>query len=176
MAEAGFQFEVDPPQNDEIHDESMDVRDLTALNAKLKAEEIASAHADAVVLAADTLVLLGDRVLGKPKSREEATQMLADLNGNTHQVFTAFCLYRKQDGRIFQQAVATDVRFKNLSEEERAEYHRLIEPMDKAGAYAAQDHGAKIIDQFSGSMTNVIGLPMDEVVVALESEFGLVPG
>jgi len=175
MEEAGFTFSVVPPQNDEVDDASMDVRDLTALNAKLKAEEIAVNHGDAIILAADTLVLLGDRVFGKPNDETEAKRMLSDLNGETHQVFTAFCLLRKTDGKIYQQAVATDVRFKKLSAEERDDYHRLINPMDKAGAYAAQEHGEKIIDQFSGSMTNVIGLPMDEVIAALESEFGVMP-
>ncbi len=175
MEEAGFVFSVVPPQNDEVEDNSMDVRDLTALNAKLKAEEIAADHGDSIILAADTLVLLGDRVFGKPKNEAEAKRMLSDLNGETHQVFTAFCLLRESNGEIFQQAVATDVQFKKLTSEERDDYHNLINPMDKAGAYAAQEHGEKIIDQFSGSMTNVIGLPMDEVIVALESEFGLTP-
>ena len=101
--------------------------------------------------------------------------MLGELNGQAHQVFTAVTLIHQESGRIHSLTVATDVIFKQLTREEMAAYHKKIDPMDKAGAYAAQDHGALIIDRISGSMTNVIGLPMDEVTEALAGHFGIRP-
>lgn len=175
LQEAGFHFEVVKPLVEEIEDDAIPIRELTALNARLKADAVAAAHYGSVVLAADTLVLLGEKVFGKPSSRDEASRMLGELNGQAHQVFTAVTLIHQESGRIHSLTVATDVIFKQLTREEMAAYHKKIDPMDKAGAYAAQDHGALIIDRISGSMTNVIGLPMDEVTEALAGHFGIRP-
>lgn len=175
LQEAGFHFEVVKPLVEEIEDDAIPIRELTALNARLKADAVAAAHHGSVVLAADTLVLLGEKVFGKPSSRDEASRMLGELNGQAHQVFTAVTLIHQESGRIHSLTVATDVIFKQLTREEMAAYHKKIDPMDKAGAYAAQDHGALIIDRISGSMTNVIGLPMDEVTEALAGHFGIRP-
>lgn len=173
MSEAGYAFIVIKPEVEEIEDDAIPIRELTAMNARLKADAVASAHSESVIIAADTLVLLGETVFGKPRDRAEAKRMLSELNGRAHQVFTAVTLMRKSDGMISEFAVATDVIFKNLSEEEMAAYHAKIEPMDKAGAYAAQDFGELIIESFQGSMTNVIGLPMDELSAELRSGFGI---
>jgi len=175
LQEAGFHFEVVKPLVEEIEDDDIPIRELTALNARLKADAVAAAHRSSVVLAADTLVLLGEKVFGKPSSRDEASRMLGELNGQAHQVFTAVTLIHQESGRIHSLTVATDVIFKQLTREEMAAYHKKIDPMDKAGAYAAQDHGVLIIDRISGSMTNVIGLPMDEVIEALAGHFGIRP-
>jgi len=175
LNEAGYRFAVVKPLVEEIEDDAIPIRDLTSLNARLKADAVAAAHRNSVVLAADTLVLLGERVFGKPSSREEASRMLQDLNGRAHQVFTAVTLIHQESGRVHSLSVATDVIFKQLTREEMAAYHAKIDPMDKAGAYAAQDHGALIIDRISGSMTNVIGLPMDEVSEVLAGHFGIRP-
>lgn len=175
LTEAGYIFEVVKPLVEEIEDDAIPIRELTALNARLKADAVAAGRPESVVLAADTLVLLGEKVFGKPSSREEASRMLGELSGQAHQVFTAVTLIHLESGKIHSLSVATDVIFKQLTREEMAEYHAKIDPMDKAGAYAAQDHGAFIIDRFSGSMTNVIGLPMDEVTGALAGHFGIKP-
>ena len=103
----------------------------------------------------------------------EASEMLALLNGKTHQVFTAVCLIRKSTGQMVEFSVTTDVTFYNLTCDEQRAYHKLIQPLDKAGAYAAQDHGEQIIEKISGSRSNVIGLPMDELPVHLEEQFGI---
>ena len=175
LAEAGFDFHVVVPEVEENEDVSVSIRRLTQENAELKAAAVAHLHPHAVVIAADTLVLVGERVLTKPVDREEATEMLGSLNGKSHQVFTAFSIQHRQSGRSVAQTVTTDVHFKNLSTAEMAAYHERINPMDKAGAYAAQEHGELIIDRIEGSMTNVIGLPMDDVIEVLEAEFGIVP-
>lgn len=175
LEEAGFDFQVVVPEVEENEDVSVSIRRLTQENAALKAAAVAHVHPQAVVLAADTLVLLGERVLTKPADREEATEMLSSLNGKSHQVFTAFSILHMQSGRSVAQTVTTDVHFKILSAAEMAAYHERINPMDKAGAYAAQEHGELIIDRIEGSMTNVIGLPMDEVIEALAVKFGIGP-
>ena len=175
LDQAGFSFAIIPPDIEEIDDPSMDIRALTALNAKLKAEAVAQNHPDQVVVAADTLVLFQNRSLGKPADRDEAAQMIRQLNGNTHQVFTAVCLIRHGRGERIDFDVATEVTFKCLSEEDLRHYHSLINPLDKAGAYAAQEHGDLIIEESVGSSTNVIGLPMDELTEALKSHFSIDP-
>ncbi len=175
LSEAGYVFEVIKPIVEELEDPSIEIKELTALNAKLKGEEVANNHPESVIVAADTLVLLDGVVFGKPADVTEAASMLERLNGKTHQVFTAVTLIKRSTDQLIQLSVTTEVTFKNLSLTEQQKYHAVIEPLDKAGAYAAQDHGKMIIEKFSGSMTNVIGLPMDETSAVLEKEFGIVP-
>ena len=160
MEEAGYAFEVIKPEVEEIEDEAILIRELTAMNARLKADAVADVHPEAVVFAADTLVLLGETVFGKPRDRADAKRMLAELNGCTHQVFTAVSLTRKADGITSAFAVATDVTFKKLSEGEMAAYHAKIEPMDKAGAYAIQGLGGLLVAGVEGSPHTVVGMPI----------------
>lgn len=175
LTEAGYKFRVIVPEVEENEDVTVPIRQLTAENAELKARAVAEKYPEAVVVAADTLVLLGERVLTKPADRAEAAEMLASLNGKSHQVFTAFCILLGAQDQAVLETVTTHVHFKSLLEEEMARYHEQINPMDKAGAYAAQEYGELIIDRIEGSMTNVIGLPMDEVAKVLEEQFGIVP-
>ena len=177
LNEAGYHFTVVKPDVVEIEDPAIAIRELTALNARLKADAVASAYPGAVTIAADTLVLLGEKVFGKPADREEAARMLAELNGCTLQVFTAvsFIYHEGETETVHSLTVATEVIFKHLAPDEMAAYHAKMDPLDKAGAYAAQEHGDLIIERISGSMTNVVGLPMDEVTAALERHFGIRP-
>jgi septum formation protein len=175
LEEAGYRFRVENPGIEENEDTSLPIRQLTAENARDKAVAVSGRFPDAVVVAADTLVLLGDTVLSKPADRAEATRMLASLNGRSHEVFTAVAMRRATTETAVDLTVTTTVHFKSLSSEEQSDYHSRIDPMDKAGAYAAQDHGGLIIDRIEGSMSNVIGLPMDEVAAALREHFGITP-
>lgn len=176
LAEAGFRFRVENPGIEENEDTSLPIRLLTAENARDKAAAVSARFPDAVVLAADTLVLLGETVLSKPADLAEAARMLASLSGRSHEVFTAVAIRHGRTGREIDFTVTTAVHFQTLSPERQAEYHRRIDPLDKAGAYAAQEHGDLIIDHLEGSMSNVIGLPMDEVVGVLHDHFGITPG
>lgn len=175
LSEGGYEFRVEAPGIEENEDTTLPIRLLTAENARDKAASVADRHPGAIVLAADTLVLLGDTVLSKPADLAEATRMLASLNGRTHEVFTAVAMRQGCSGKSVDLTVTTRVHFKTLTSAELADYHSRIDPMDKAGAYAAQDHGTLIIERIEGSMSNVIGLPMDEVAVALREHFGIVP-
>lgn len=169
MNEAGYEFSVVVPDVDEIEDPARNIEDLTRANARLKSEAVAGDHPDAVVIAADTLVELDHRALGKPVDMAEAFEMIRSLNGRTHQVFTAVCVACVSAGKEREFSVVTDVTFKELTDGELRHYHKLIEPLDKAGAYAAQDYGEIIIDSIRGSWTNVVGLPMDQLAEVLES-------
>ena len=153
---------------EEIGSGEMDAQELTKLNAKLKAEEVAGRFPDAVVLGADTLVTIDGQVLGKPTDREGALDMLHLLNGRTHQVMTGVCLMQTEPSVSLLHCEVTEVSFKTLSDVEIREYHQLIDPMDKAGAYAAQEHGEVIIELTDGSWSNVVGLPMEPVKSMLE--------
>ena len=176
LTEAGFEFVVQPSPGEEIHDQSLDVVTLTSRNAEIKAAalELAEGCGDVVILAADTLVTIDGEALGKPSDMEEAGRMIGRLNGRTHEVLTGVCLLRPATGGREAFVVRTAVTFKKLSEDELASYHQLIDPLDKAGAYAAQEHGEKIIECTEGSWTNVVGLPMDETIAAL-AQFGILP-
>ena len=166
--DAGYHFSIELAAAEELHESDMDVRELTRLNAKLKAEEVAVRFPNSIILGADTLVTIDGRALGKPTSIEGALEMIRTLNGRTHQVMTGVCLMRKEPSIIIQHCEVTDVSFKSLSEEELKNYHNLINPMDKAGAYAAQEHGEVIIEKTDGSWSNVVGLPMEAVKTMLK--------
>ncbi len=115
------------------------------------------------MLGADTLVFLGNEILGKPRSFKAAEKMLGKLQGRTHQVVTGVCLMhlRSHRERIF--AVSTDVLFHPLTRKQIRGYLKKIHPLDKAGAYAIQDAGEFIVSEISGSFSNVVGLPVEKL-------------
>ena len=119
-------------------------------------------------LGSDTVVLQDDRLLGKPRDREEAAAMLRSLSGRSHRVLSSYAIYDRRQRTFVAGVVSTRVRFKELTEREIAGYIATSEPFDKAGAYAIQGIGAFMILGIEGSYTNVVGLPLCEVVEALE--------
>lgn len=174
LREAGYDFEVILPEVDEEHDESAPMSALTGRNARRKGMAVSEHHPARVVLAADTLVSINGSVLGKPADLEEAVAMLSQLVGRTHEVCTAVCLARGNPAVLREFSVVTRVTFRPLSREQIDHYLTLIDPCDKAGAYAAQEHGDLIIEKVDGSWTNVVGLPMDEVTAEL-AQLGILP-
>ncbi len=138
--------------------------------ALAKANDIASRHPDAWVIGADTIVLIGGEILGKPRSKHEARQMLGRLGGQTHQVYTGYAVCCRAAGRTITGVVTTDVRFKALSTAEIEWYIQTDEPFDKAGAYAIQGLGTFLVRSINGSYTNVVGLPVCEVIETLIAE------
>ena len=133
------------------------------LNAYRKARIIAKKFPDALVIGADTEVCLGRRVFGKPASRANAEQMLSDLQGKEHQVITGGCLIHLRHHRQRTFAVTTRVTFKPLASSQIAAYLDRIDPLDKAGAYAIQEHGEMIVAKTKGSFSNVVGLPVERL-------------
>ncbi|NLP43953.1 MAG: septum formation inhibitor Maf [Peptococcaceae bacterium] len=125
-----------------------------------------------LVLAADTIVVLGEKILGKPSDEEDAYTMLKALSGQTHQVMTGIALATEIENKVqIESAVdVTTVTFRKINEQEIREYIASGEPMDKAAAYAIQGEGGKFVSGLQGSATNVIGLPMELLVARLEQK------
>lgn len=125
----------------------------------------------AVIVAADTVVVLGQGLLQKPASPAEARRMLRSLSGRWHEVITGLCVLGPRRMRVFTGR--TRVQFKKLSAEAIDTYVATGEPMDKAGAYAIQGKGSFMVRAVRGSYTNVVGLPVAELVEILEKDFGI---
>jgi septum formation protein len=156
-------FRVLPGEAPEAAHEHLSPLEICQLNAHRKARAVAKKIPDALVLGADTLVFLGNEILGKPRSFKAAEKMLGKLQGRTHQVVTGVCLMhlRRHRERIF--AVSTDVLFHPLTRKQIRDYLKKIHPFDKAGAYAIQDAGEFIVSEISGSFSNVVGLPVEKL-------------
>lgn len=152
-----------PSDAKEVFDDHLSPLELCQLNAHRKARVVAKKIPDALVLGADTLVFLDHKIFGKPSDKVNAREMLLQLQGRTHQVVTGVCLVhlRTHAEKIF--AVSTDVLFRPLTGEQIDEYLATINPLDKAGAYAIQEHGEMVVSEISGSFSNVVGLPIEKV-------------
>ena len=184
LSRAGFRFEVDVADLDEtIHDGESPIAATVRLAIE-KAEAVAQRRGEAqagggaseLVLAADTTVVVGERILGKPVDPREAVEMLLCLAGRNHVVLTAWALL-PVDGHPGTPECGisrSTVRMREISRSEAEAYAASGEPMDKAGAYAAQGEGCRFIGAITGPLDNVIGLPMPPVVAAL-SRGGIVP-
>jgi septum formation protein len=170
LQKAGLEFLVRPSEIDEndfrLSDPAGEVQRL----AEAKALQVAHTHANHWVIGADTVVVVERRVLGKPASVADARDMLRRLSGATHQVYTGFCICRKASNARFLDTVCTDVTFKDLTPLEIEWYIHSGEPFDKAGAYAIQGLGTFLVRRINGSYTNVVGLPVCEVLEILIRE------
>ena len=174
LTEAKYEPDVVPAGIEELWCDFLTPTELTLFNAFQKAATVAIRHPDAVVLGADTLVALGSEVFGKPRDLVEARGMLEKLVGKTHEVITGISLIQMRVGRVTTRAVHTAVKFRPLTATEIEAYLNLADPLDKAGAYAAQKSPDLIIERVRGSFTNVVGLPM-EVVHPLLNSAGIYP-
>ena len=164
---AGYEFEIVSPTGEEVSHGWFTIRELTIGNATRKAMRVAQTLPDAVVLAADTLVTIDGEVLGKPADVEDAVRILHRLSGRTHEVWTAVFIRHaaRRKSHSFQEI--SRVYFRRLGERAIRDYLAKVNPLDKAGAYAAQGHGTEIIERIEGSYSNVVGLPMEETTRAL---------
>lgn len=161
----GLDFEVRVTDIDETPKAGEQPVDFVARLAREKAR--AAALPDSWVLAADTVVAVEGKILGKPGDEEEACAMLMRLSDRWHEVWTGFSLCREARGELYTKTVCTRVRFRALTPEICRAYVRTGEPLDKAGAYGIQGNGAFLVREISGSYTNVVGLPLAEVIDAL---------
>lgn len=146
---------------DECDAEHFTPHEVCQLNAHRKAHVVAKHHPDALVIGADTEVALGSQIFGKPENRKSAEAMLLKLEGRTHEVVTGVCLLQKRQHRERLFVVSTRVRFHPLTRKQVQDYLDRINPLDKAGAYAIQEHGELIVESIEGSLTNVVGLPIE---------------
>jgi septum formation protein len=175
---AGFSFSVVVPTVDEAPRPGESPEASARRLAEAKAEAVArSAPADHCVLAADTLVVVGEAVLGKPRDSDNAVEMLLRLAGRTHRVLTGFALLRRE-GEEWEKLGGLEesrVRMATVSRDEARTYAATGEPLDKAGAYALQGLAGRFVEAVEGSRSNVIGLPLERVVPML-ARFGVRPG
>ncbi len=163
------EFQVVASDATEVAPEHLSPQEICQLNAHRKTRVIAKKHPDFLVLGADTLVFLDGKIFGKPRNLADARRMLRQLQGRTHQVVTGVCLMhlRTHHERIF--AISTDVVFRPLTENQIGDYLAKINPLDKAGAYAIQEHGELIVAEISGSFSNVVGLPLEQLKTELDA-------
>lgn len=167
LATAGFRFEIVRAAVAERSDCNLTLRELTLYNASRKGLSAARSHPQDVVLAADTLVAIDDEIIGKPADMKDAAKIMRRLSGRTHDVCTAVFICQLSTGRISTFSEISHVRFRNLTNDTIRVYLTKVDPLDKAGAYAAQDAGSEIIEAIDGSLTNVIGLPMEKTMAEL---------
>ena len=174
LRRAGFTLEVVVAQVDELATPHLSLRELTIANASRKARVIAHERMDTVVLAADTLVALDGEIIGKPRHLEEAREILRRLSNRVHEVWTGVFIITGPQWKFVSFAEISRVRFRKLNERSINDYFRKVNPLDKAGAYAAQGAGGEIIASIEGSFSNVVGLPMEATIEAL-AQFGIYP-
>ncbi len=158
-----------PSDAAEIHHDQMTAREISQINAYRKARSVAKRYPDALVLAADTLVALETELFGKPRTLEQAYEMLERLAGRTHMVVTGVCLLHLRSHRQRISTESTAVTFRSLDAVKIRRYLTQVNPLDKAGAYGIQEHGDEIIERVSGSYSNVVGLPIERVTSELRA-------
>ena len=172
LEKSGYKFDVVFPVVAEVSGAWLTVREATACNAMRKALEVAQSAPGAVVLGADTLVALEGRVIGKPADLAGAAKLLRRLSGRSHEVWTSVFVCHPASGQAHSFQEISHVRFRKLNDHAIAKYLAKVDPLDKAGAYAAQGHGVEIIERIEGSYSNVVGLPMEETARVLRA-FGI---
>jgi septum formation protein len=161
LAELGLTFDVVVAQVTEHEDPDSDPKHMVTHNAALKADWVAERHLDAWVLGADTTVFIDNVVLNKPANLTEARAMLKRLAGRTHVVFTGVALRHRLGGVQIDEGVTSEVTFKTFDDAVIDEYFRVVNPLDKAGAYGIQEGRELIIEGWRGSFSNIMGLPME---------------
>lgn len=166
LQQIGVIFEVVIRSIDETPQENEQASAYVARVALEKAQRVADEHAQRTILAADTCISLNNKILTKPENAADAKSMLHSLSGQKHQVYTAVALVKGGTEQVI--TVCTDVYFKQLSSGQIDNYVATQEPLDKAGSYAIQGFGAVLVEQISGSYSNVVGLPLAETAVLLE--------
>lgn len=164
LHELGIDFSVEVQEIDESCDVGETPERLVKRLAEEKASGIARQFPDACVLAADTVVVIDNEILGKPKNSEDAEAMLKRLSGRWHEVWSGFSIQKPAESLCVQQAVRTQVLFRELTEDLCRAYVLTGEPLDKAGSYGLQGRGGFLVDEIKGSYSNVIGLPVAQVI------------
>jgi septum formation protein len=167
LRQLGFEFDIIPSEIDEDMIQGELPHEHVIRLAEAKALEIGCRYPDRWIIAADTAVLINGSILGKPKNEDEAFDMLSRLSGQEHLVLTGVSAHHVRKGKGGRQAVQTAVKMKLLLPGEMRWYVNTGEPFDKAGGYAIQGIGAFMIESIKGSYTNVVGLPLYELIQML---------
>ena len=172
LAEADIDFEVKPADIVETRHDGENVEHYVLRMAREKAKAVSCENPGRIVIAADTVVALDNEVFGKPGDLAEARRFLKTLSGRCHHVLTGVAIVF-EDGRLDNWLCRSDVWFKQLDDVRIGEYLEKVNPLDKAGAYAIQQHGEMIVEKVEGLLSNIIGLPVEEVLERLGEVGGL---
>ncbi|KPJ54319.1 hypothetical protein AMJ39_00835 [candidate division TA06 bacterium DG_24] len=175
LRQIGIPFIVMPSRVDEEVGLQEKPLELVRSVAVEKARDVARRLVEGIVVGADTVVVCGEGVLGKPRDQEDAAAMLASLSGRAHQVHTGLAVFDVASGRELVEVETTVVHFRRITRSEIDRYVLTGEPLDKAGAYGIQGMGALFVDRIEGCFYNVVGLPVARLYAMLR-EFGLMKG
>ncbi|MCR5349826.1 MAG: Maf family protein [Acholeplasmatales bacterium] len=159
LANMGYEFEIKAYDVDESFDKSLTIVDNVKRLGFLKASVNKDLDYGSILIGCDTIVVLDNKIFGKPKDKEDAFNMLRALSGKTHMVMSGLCVIYKN--YVFNDCEISYVKFKELSDDEINEYIDTEEPFGKAGAYAIQGLGFNLVDEYRGSLNNIIGLPTE---------------
>lgn len=168
FTEAGFQFEAIPSDYEEDMTLPMPPKELIAHLAKGKARVVAEKHRDAVVIGADTFIVFGNQILGKPHTHKKAKETLQLLSGSKHVVMTGFSIMCMDEEKEESHVIETLVYFKSLTEKEIDDYVAIGESLDCAGSYAIQGIGKGLVDKIEGDYTNIVGFPVQNITDVLK--------
>lgn len=171
LTQAGIPFEIRPAYIEELTDPELSARELCVINAESKALEVANRFPGRLVLGADTVVSLDNRTFGKPADLAEARRMLEVFCGRIHEVLTGVCLVHREGEKMIRFVESTRVKFRPPEEVDLDAYLASMDPLDKAGAYAAQEDEGRLIEHIEGSMSNVVGLPIERLLENLREHF-----
>ena len=166
-------FSIKESQIDETIKLNESPKDTVKRLAYEKAFDVAKRNTDRLVIGADTIVALDNEVLGKPKDKEEAYQMIKKLSNKTHKVITGISLINISHGMVVNDYVVSLVTFKDLSEDSIKDYINTNESLDKAGAYGIQGYGALLVDNIQGDYFNIVGLPISKLSDLLKDHFDI---
>ncbi len=172
LEKIGLRFEVEPSNYEEDMRSELEPHELAKRVSLEKAKAVASKHKNAIVIAADTFIVFGGKILGKPQTELEAKKMLQTINGQSHSVITGFTVIETDKNKALSRAVETKVYIRRLTLEEIDAYVKSKEPLDKAGGYAIQGLGSVIVEKIEGDYFNVMGLPLSAITESLK-EFGI---
>lgn len=172
LKQIGLNFEVVVSNFEEKIEDNLKPVDLAKKFSLQKAKDVAKNYDDAIIIAADTFVVLGNEILGKPKNKELARKMLEKLSGKAHLVITGFTIIDTKSGKTVTKSVESKVFMKKLTKEEIDAYVNTGEPLDKAGAYAVQEKGGLFVEKIEGDFFNVVGLPIFTLMQGLK-KFGV---
>ncbi|MDD4984976.1 MAG: Maf family protein [Dehalococcoidales bacterium] len=172
LGNIGLRFEVEPSNYTEDITSDLQPHALARKISLEKARAVADRHRNAIVIAADTFIVFGSQILGKPHTEIKARKMLEAISGKSHSVITGFSIIDTDKNKTLSRSVETKVYFRRLTSSEIDSYIKSKEPLDKAGAYAINGLGAVFVDKIEGDYFNVVGLPLSALTEALK-EFGI---
>ena len=172
LEKIGLVFKVEPSDYPEDLVSHLKPEELVINISQNKARAVAAKYPDAIIIAADTIGIIGKRVVGKPHTATEAIAMLKLLSGRSHLVITGLSVMDSKSGKIVSRSVQTRVYFRKLADSEVRHYVATGEPLDKAGAYAIQGLGSLLVEKINGDYYNVMGLPLN-VLYQILQEFGV---